>query len=454
MADADRCSTGGLYLGPVLRPLSSDSEFFDEGNTNRALLCKLNVFAIMSGGADAMDLHEDQHQFECMFQDCTATFSSLKRHEEHYETSHRHRCFTCGRSFPTHRLLDLHLSEAHDSFFRAMAERRPMYACLVEGCPEVFESSGKRHEHLVEAHLYPESFDFSRREITAPSYTRTKARAKRAKDRGRKGGNLDVEPAVDGRKGKLRAREAKTGASNEAEMVTATQRVGTSHPHSAPGPTDTNSRRSGQGPAAPRPPLATAAAAAAAAASPRMACRFWRTAGGCRRGNDCKFVHAVGAGGDAPKGVKVKEAFVVGGAAASILVGSGGGSGSGRSGGNGGGGGRGGGGGGGWGGRSSLSRAGARDDVGVVLDSGGVENGVGVASAEGMVVMEEDDDGVSSSGGVEELINGMSKLLIPRQMGFGSSSRRGDPIRGCECRWWVLKMQPITRLFLNIAMRF
>ncbi|CAM9848487.1 unnamed protein product, partial [Ectocarpus fasciculatus] len=322
MADADSRDTGGLYLGPVLRPLSSDSEFFDEGNTNRALLCKLNVFAIMSGGANAMDFHEHGHQYECMIQDCTATFSSLKRHEEHYETSHRHRCFTCGRSFPTHRLLDLHLSEAHDSFFRAMAERRPMYACLVEGCLEVFESSGKRHKHLVEAHLYPESFDFGR-----PSYTRKKARPKRAKDRGRKGGNLDVEPARDRRKGKLSAREAKAGASNEAEVVAATQRVESSHPIPVPGPTDKRSWSNGQGQAAPRrPPLATAAAAAAAAsASPRMACRFWRTAGGCRRGNGCKFVHASGAGGDAPKEVNVEEAFVVGGVASSSLAGSDGG---------------------------------------------------------------------------------------------------------------------------------
>lgn len=37
-----------------------------------------------------------------------------------------------------------------------------MYACLVEGCSAVFETSGKRHEHLVDAHRYPERFDFSR----------------------------------------------------------------------------------------------------------------------------------------------------------------------------------------------------------------------------------------------------------------------------------------------------
>lgn len=215
---------------------------------------------------------------------------------------------------------------------------------------------------------------------------------------------MDVEPAGDGRKGKLPARAAKAGASNEAEMVAATQRVECSLLHSAPGHTDENSRSIGQGRAAPRPLPATAAAAA----GPRTACRFWRTAGGCRRGNDCKFVHAADAGGGAPKEPKVEEAFDVGG----------GGSGRGERSGNGGGGG------GGW---SRPGRVDARGDVGVVLNSRGMENGVGVASAEGMMV-EEDDDDASSSGGVEELINGMSKLLIPRQMGFGSSSRRGDPI--------------------------
>lgn len=89
----------------------------------------------------------------------------LSQHEAHYETSHRNRCSACGRSFPTNRLLDLHLSEVHDSFFKAMAERRAMYVCLVEGCLQVFSSSGKRHGHLVQVHRYPESFDFSRCEV-------------------------------------------------------------------------------------------------------------------------------------------------------------------------------------------------------------------------------------------------------------------------------------------------
>lgn len=71
----------GLYLGPVRRPLSADSEFFDAGNTARALLCKISVFALISGGdCDSMDFEDHQQQhYECMFRDCPATFSSLAR---------------------------------------------------------------------------------------------------------------------------------------------------------------------------------------------------------------------------------------------------------------------------------------------------------------------------------------------------------------------------------------
>lgn len=76
-------NAGPLYPGPIRRPLSPDAEFFDEGNTNRALLCKINVFAIIARGGefDEMDIldQQDQQRYECMFQGCTATFSSMKR---------------------------------------------------------------------------------------------------------------------------------------------------------------------------------------------------------------------------------------------------------------------------------------------------------------------------------------------------------------------------------------
>lgn len=69
----------GLYLGPVPRPLNAENEFFDAGNINRALLCKINVFAIISGGGDAMDFEDQQQSYECMFQGCNSSFPSLRR---------------------------------------------------------------------------------------------------------------------------------------------------------------------------------------------------------------------------------------------------------------------------------------------------------------------------------------------------------------------------------------
>lgn len=70
---------GGLFLGPVRRPLKADSDFFVAGNTNRELLCKISVFSIISAGCDAMDLAEHEQSYECMFQGCPATFSSFQR---------------------------------------------------------------------------------------------------------------------------------------------------------------------------------------------------------------------------------------------------------------------------------------------------------------------------------------------------------------------------------------
>lgn len=77
--DETPTNRGGLYLGPVRRPLNADSEFFDAGNINRALLCKINVFAVISGGGDAMDFHDQRQTFKCMFHGCSSTFSSLER---------------------------------------------------------------------------------------------------------------------------------------------------------------------------------------------------------------------------------------------------------------------------------------------------------------------------------------------------------------------------------------
>ncbi|POM76227.1 Hypothetical protein PHPALM_6560 [Phytophthora palmivora] len=38
-----------------------------------------------------------------------------------------------------------------------------MYACLVDGCSEMFKHDDKRNRHLVHVHQFPESFSFHQR---------------------------------------------------------------------------------------------------------------------------------------------------------------------------------------------------------------------------------------------------------------------------------------------------
>lgn len=142
-------------------------------------------------------------------------------------------------------------------------------------------------------------------------------------------------------------------------------------------------------------------AAGAADAVPRKACKFWPTAEGCRKGSGCKFRHdasardgpddSVEGGGEGESDRGAKEWCRPGGGCVRFGGGTAGGT--------------------------------ARRGVGAV-SHGGVVDGAGCASSSMGGAMEEDGgDGDPSS--VDEIISGMSKLLIPRQLGFGSTARVG-----------------------------
>ncbi|XP_036619349.1 zinc finger protein 511-like [Trichosurus vulpecula] len=98
--------------------------------------------------------------FGCHVAGCQQEFGSLEAYEHHYRTLHTHVCSVCRRSFPSARLLDVHVLEWHDSLFQLLAERQSMHQCLVEGCSDTFRSSRERREHLVRAHRYPPDFRF------------------------------------------------------------------------------------------------------------------------------------------------------------------------------------------------------------------------------------------------------------------------------------------------------
>ncbi|KAJ1559167.1 hypothetical protein HK405_011739 [Cladochytrium tenue] len=85
---------------------------------------------------------------------------TFRAYERHYDLAHCNACAVCRRTLPTRHLLDLHVQEVHDSFFRALAERENSYECFVDGCPKKFSSPFKRRLHLVDKHRYPKHFDF------------------------------------------------------------------------------------------------------------------------------------------------------------------------------------------------------------------------------------------------------------------------------------------------------
>lgn len=137
-------------------------------------------------------------------------------------------------------------------------------------------------------------------------------------------------------------------------------------------------------------------------AAPPKTCKFWRTAAGCQAGSGCRFRHAAaatgagdegggGAGGEAldPPRETLAEAIGVTASARRTgrdgVIGPGG-------------------------------RSGPWSDV----------SGFGAALVEAME--EEGEEEEDTSGGVDELISGMSMLLVPRHLRVGSSAQRGELI--------------------------
>lgn len=64
----------------------------------------------------------------CNVPDCQYSCGSVQDYESHYNSLHRYSCGECKKTLPNAHLLDLHLSETHDSYFAAQVQsgKRPM----------------------------------------------------------------------------------------------------------------------------------------------------------------------------------------------------------------------------------------------------------------------------------------------------------------------------------------
>lgn len=92
---------------------------------------------------------------------CDMVFDNVCSYQSHYNAMHRFICSECRKSLPTEHLLDLHLSEQHDSYFKARVERgERLYKCYLEECQELFLNPQERKEHCIKDHKFPSNFRF------------------------------------------------------------------------------------------------------------------------------------------------------------------------------------------------------------------------------------------------------------------------------------------------------
>ncbi|GAB2278450.1 hypothetical protein Dimus_013133 [Dionaea muscipula] len=153
---------GFPYWKSTRRYFTPDSPFFASGNVEREILAKQVALDLTETEKQQLeDTEADGRKFFCPIVGCGARLISLECLEDHYNARHTASCSVCSRVYPTSRLLSIHVSEAHDSFFRAkVAKGFAMYECLVESCGMKFKSYESRQQHLVGKHRFPAAFEF------------------------------------------------------------------------------------------------------------------------------------------------------------------------------------------------------------------------------------------------------------------------------------------------------
>ncbi|CAG7818473.1 unnamed protein product [Allacma fusca] len=103
-------------------------------------------------------LNQKKKEYSCQDAHCSRTFPSIEDYNAHYMSKHMHKCSVCKRQLPGAHLLELHVLEIHDTLFSLMAERKAMFACLAEECPEKFLTAAERYSHFHGNHKHHELF--------------------------------------------------------------------------------------------------------------------------------------------------------------------------------------------------------------------------------------------------------------------------------------------------------
>ncbi|GAB1867972.1 Zinc finger protein 511 [Camponotus japonicus] len=141
-------------LGVGIRPV--DDPFFDDSYK----VCKVFQRKGITIDDEEELCHQVIKEFPCYVPGCQATFQTLFDYEMHYNSSHRYTCTECKASRPSPRLLEIHIQETHDAFFKIMAEKQAVYQCYDSECNIKFNNPTERREHCIKIHKFPKKYRF------------------------------------------------------------------------------------------------------------------------------------------------------------------------------------------------------------------------------------------------------------------------------------------------------
>ncbi|XP_054738857.1 protein lethal(2)k10201 [Anastrepha obliqua] len=149
---------------------------------NQKYIAKYKKLGVITVADELQDgaMASSSTEFFCNVPGCQNVFEDAGTYQTHFNNVHRYLCSICRRSLPTAHLLDLHVSERHDSYFATRVERgEAMYACFLEECKQKMLTQEQRKDHCINIHKFPSNFRFEYNEKKAPSTRNTSQNQKK-----------------------------------------------------------------------------------------------------------------------------------------------------------------------------------------------------------------------------------------------------------------------------------
>lgn len=142
------------FEAKTIRRLPGDATFRDDDDLS------LRYQRHYARNLDAFD--RSFEEVMCEEENCGMSFKNKHLYEIHYAMVHKNVCAACKKYFITDHLLNLHIQEKHDSFFRVQIQKQTYpYECFVEGCKIRFANLMERQKHVVDYHYYPNDIMFT-----------------------------------------------------------------------------------------------------------------------------------------------------------------------------------------------------------------------------------------------------------------------------------------------------